>query len=30
MSGLTSLALYAKPTFEAVAKATAGLDPHRR
>lgn len=29
-TGLTSLAVYAKPTFEAVAKATAALDPHRR
>ena len=29
-TSLTSLAVYAKPTFEAVAKATAALDPHRR
>jgi len=29
-SSLTSLAVYAKPTFDAVAKATAALDPHRR
>jgi integrase len=29
-TSLTSLAVYAKPTFEAVAKATAALDPHQR
>jgi len=29
-SSLTSLAVYAKPTFDAVAKATAAVDPHRR
>lgn len=29
-TSLTSLAVYARPTFEAVAKATARLDPHRR
>jgi hypothetical protein len=29
-TSLTSLAVYAKPTFEAVAQATAALDPHRR
>lgn len=29
-TSLTSLAVYAKPTFDAVAAATAALDPHRR
>lgn len=29
-TSLTSLGVYARPTFEAVAKATARLDPHRR
>jgi integrase len=29
-TSLTSLAVYARPTFEAVAQATARLDPHRR
>ncbi|MGH7749470.1 MAG: site-specific recombinase, partial [Candidatus Dormibacteria bacterium] len=29
-TSLTSLAIYAKPTFDAVAAATAALDPARR
>jgi integrase len=29
-TSLTSLAVYAKPTFEAVVRATSALDPHRR
>ena len=29
-TSLASLAVYAKPTFDAVAAATAALDPHRR
>lgn len=29
-TSITSLAVYAKPTFDAVAAATAALDPDRR
>jgi hypothetical protein len=29
-TSLTSLAIYAKPTFDAVAKTTAAIDPVRR
>jgi hypothetical protein len=29
-TSLTSLAIYAKPTFDAVAAATAAIDPTRR
>jgi hypothetical protein len=29
-TSLTSLAIYAKPTIDAVARATAAVDPHRR